>query len=272
MKKLLSVLSVLIIALAGCSTSSEPVAVGGSTSVTSLFDSYIEEYTAENPSAEISYDAKGSGAATEGINNGTYNIGTLSRETKPEEQDASITESIIAIDGIAVATHPNNPVKELSMQQLLDIYTGKITNWKEVGGNDKTISVISREDNSGTRSAFEELVGFGPDADTPTPLVQTAILAGSNGEVAQTVQGNEDAIGYLSFATLEENKTTLNPVAIEKVNPTIEEVLAGNYLLSRPFIMVYKEAELSDSAKDFVSWIEENKDALAEENGYIPAG
>ena len=270
MKKLLAILAVAVLVLAGCGSSNGSIAAGGSTSVQPLFASYIDEYTALNPDVKITYDGQGSSKGIEGINNGTYQIGALSRSLKDSEKASDISVETIALDGIAVVVANDNPVKDLTMEQVQKIYTGEITNWSEVGGNDALISVVSRDSASGTREAFETIVEFGK-GDEEKPLTQKAIEFNSNGGVAESVAQNVDAIGYISMETLKENSDKLQGTKIGGIEPTEENAKIGTYELFRPFIIVYKEKDLTESSKDFIKWVQENAEKMATEAGFIAA-
>jgi phosphate transport system substrate-binding protein len=270
MKRLLGLLMATILVLAGCSSTDTAIAAGGSTSVNPLFSAYIDEYTAEYPGVDITYDGQGSSKGIEGVNNGTYQIGALSRELKESEKNADITEKTIALDGIAVVVSQDNPVDSLTLEQVQQIYTGEITNWSEVGGNDETISVVSRDAASGTREAFETIVGFGKGDDTK-PLTSTAIEFNSEGGVAESVANNPSGIGYISIQTYDENSDELKAIAIDGVEATEENAKNASYPLVRPFVIVYKEAEIDEATKEFIMWIDENAATIAEEEGYISA-
>ena len=151
-------------------------------------------------------------------------------------------------------------MKELTLAQIKDIYTGKITNWKELGGNDAPIVVVSREDGSGTRDAFQEIVGFKAEELT----VNSQISDGS-GNIKSLVQGNENAIGYISFSYVDDS---VSAVKVDGVEATPENVLNKSYKVSRPFLAVYKEENLTESGKSFIDFIlsEEGQDIVAKEH------
>ncbi|EPZ55513.1 PBP superfamily domain protein [[Clostridium] sordellii ATCC 9714] len=148
------------------------------------------------------------------------------------------------------------------MDQIKGIYTGKIKNWKEVGGKDAPIVVVSREDGSGTRDAFQEIVGY-----DSTELAKDAQISDGNGNVKSTVAGNENAIGYTSFSYLDDS---INALQVDGVNPTAENAKSGDYKLSRPFLLVYKEDKLGESGKKFVDYIlSEDGQKIVKEDGLI---
>lgn len=263
MKRFLLFLWGLII-LSGCSTDSN-INMGGSSSVHPLADVIKNDYCAEYPGKTISYDGPGSSKGIEGIKTGIYQFGFLSRNVKDSEVDENMVVKNIAYDGIAIIVNLDNPVSELSMQQIKDIYEGKITNWKEVGGNDEVISLIARDNASGTRSAFDEIVGI-------ENVTQSALLYDSNGAVSQAVQQNKSSIGYISFDTYLRNSSLVKAINVDGFAPNEENVANNNYQLYRPFVMVYYPDKLSTNSKEFLSWLEQNEDRLVQEAGFIPVG
>lgn len=236
---------------------------GGSTSVEKAAKTVLEEFVALNPDVTYEYDATGSSTGIKNVKDGTYDIGFSSRELKDEEKEG-VEYKTIALDGIALALNPKNGVESLTLEQLKGIYTGEITNWSELGGNDATIVVVSRENGSGTRSAFEEIVGIGD------LLTEKAIIKSGNGEVASYVAGEPNSIGYTSFVTLESNLDKIKGLQVEGIAPEVANVQNGTYKLSRPFIMIYDANIINDVEKAFVDFLftEEGQD-LIEEAGAI---
>jgi len=236
---------------------------GGSTSVEKAAKTALEEFVALNPDVTFEYDATGSSTGIKNVKDSTYKLGFSSRELKEEEKEG-IEYKTIALDGIALAINPSNGVENLTLDQIKRIYTGEITNWSELGGNDADIVVVSRENGSGTRSAFEEIVGIGD------LLTQKAIIKSGNGEVASYVAGEPNAIGYTSFVTLESNSDKIKGVQVEGVTPEVANVQNESYKLSRPFIMIYDTTKINDAEKEFVDFLftEEGQD-LMEEAGAI---
>ena len=236
---------------------------GGSTSVEKAAKTALEEFVALNPNVTFEYDATGSSTGIKNVKDGTYKLGFASRELKDDEKKG-IEYKTVALDGIALAIHPSNGVKNLTLEQVKGIYTGEITNWSELGGSDADIVVVSRENGSGTRSAFEEIIGVGD------MLTEKAIIKSGNGEVASYVAGEPNAIGYTSFVTLESNLDKISGVNVEDVEPSVENVQNGTYKLSRPFIMVYDTNKVNDAEKAFIDFLftEEGQD-LMEEAGAI---
>ncbi len=238
------------------------ITVSGSTSVEKVGVALGDEFMALYPAVDYTYEGIGSSGGVKNANDATTMLGTASRNIKDSEKEYGMTEKVLAYDGIAVIVNPANGVDELTVEQVQKIYLGEITNWSEVGGEDAEIAVVSREDGSGTRGAFEEIVGF------EDSLVESALIKDGNGNVQATVVETPLAIGYVSFTYLDE---TVKGVLIEGAEPTVENVLNESYKISRPFNIVYHEANLSDAAKAFLEWIDsdEAKEIIAEK-GAIP--
>ena len=238
------------------------ITISGSTSVGPTMEVLAEVYEKDND-VNIEVQQVGSSAGIKNTIDGTSDLGMSSRDLKDEETK-EVDGTQIAIDGIAVITNTANKVTNLTSEQVKDIFTGKITNWKDVGGEDAQIVVVSREDGSGTRDGFQDILGFESDE-----LIKDAQICDGSGNVKSTVEGNENAIAYISFGYLGD---TLNDVKIDGVEPTDANVVDGKYPISRPFIVVNKKDGLSDVAKAFVDFImsEEGQNIVAEE-GFIKA-
>lgn len=238
------------------------ITITGSTSVEKILNDMIDEFVAYNPEVTINYTGTGSSSGISDTVSKANDIGASSRELKGEEKVADLKEVIFAHDGIAVVVNPENKVKDISLSDLVKIYSGEITNWKEIGGNDANIVVVSREDASGTRSAFEELIKLG-DAGG---LVETATVVEGNGTIQSSVAGNPNAIGYVSFAYIDSSVSSLT---VEGVEPTAENAKAGTYSLSRPFLLVYMESDASNEVKAFLDFAvsPEGQEFVAEHGG-----
>lgn len=237
------------------------ISISGSTSVGPLAEKLAEKYKEKN-NVNIEINQIGSSAGITNAVNGVSEIGMSSRDLK-EEEKASLQETVIAYDGIVVVTHPSNHVKNLTIAQVKDIFTGKITNWKEVGGDDLEIVVVSREDGSGSRDAFQEIVGY-----SSGELVRNSIIANGNGNIKTTVATNKHAVGFISFEYIDES---INTVSINGVEATAENVLRQKYSLSRPFLFVHKEENLSDEGKKFIDFILSSEgQKIVRETGAIP--
>lgn len=202
----------------------------GSTSMEKLSNALAESFMDKYPDVEVTAEFVGSGAGIEAVTTGTADIGNSSRNLKDTEKAAGAVENVVAIDGIAVCTHKDNTVTNLTVQQLKDIYTGKVTNWSELGGKDAPIIVVGREAGSGTRGAFEELLKIENECAYANELDTT-------GAVMAKVGSTPGAIGYVSLDVIDDSVLALS---LEGVEPTAENIKAGSYCLSRPFIMATK--------------------------------
>ncbi len=221
------------------------ISLAGSTSMEKLCEALMESFMEANPGVTVTAEYTGSGAGLESLAAGSVDIGNASRSLKDEEKSNGAVENIVAIDGIAVITDKNNTVTDISSEDLAAIYTGQISNWAEVGGEDEAIVVIGREAGSGTRDAFEELLNV---ADS----CQYAQELDSTGAVLATVAATEGAIGYVSLDVVDDSITAMS---IDGVASTEEEILAGNYLLQRPFVMATK-GEISEQNETVQAWFD----------------
>lgn len=269
-KRLVSILAgtLLVGSLVGCSlvgssssgSDLSKITVSGSTSVGPTMEVLAEDYQKANEGTTIEVQQVGSSAGITNTIDGTSQIGMSSRDLKDEEK-SELKEYQIAIDGIAVITNSANKVKDLTLDQIKDIYTGKITNWKEVGGADADIVVVSREDGSGTRDGFQEIVGFESE-----DLSSNAQISDGSGNIKTTVQGNENAIGYISFGYLDDS---INSVQIDGVEPTEENVYNDTYPISRPFLLVTK-GDATGDAKSFIDYVlSDEGQKTIEEEGFM---
>lgn len=263
-------LTILMVILAACggndqtdssSGSGSLVTISGSTSVGPLAEKLAMKYE-ETADVKIEVNQIGSSAGITNAINGVSQIGMSSRDLKQEEIDSGIEQLVIAYDGIVVVAHPSNQVKDLTMEQVNAIFTGEVTNWKEVGGKDMEIVVVSREDGSGSRDAFQEIVGY-----ESGQLIRNAIVASGNGNIKTTVAMNKHAIGFISFEYIDESVSAMN---INGVEALAENVLSGQYLLSRPFLFVYKEG-VPAAATQFMDYIlSPDGQKIVESAGAIP--
>ncbi|WP_061994028.1 phosphate ABC transporter substrate-binding protein [Clostridium sp. ATCC 25772] len=271
-KKLIAIVSsTLIIStmLIGCSSKSKvnesdstSIKISGSTSVAPLMEKESAEYKGKNPNTNIEIQAVGSSAGIQNTINGVTELGMSSRDLKEEEKAAGLKEEVVAYDGIAVITNKNNTVKNLTMIQIKDIYTGKITNWKELGGKDAPIVVVSREDGSGTRDAFQEILKFSSEE-----LIQDATIGDGSGNIKTTVEKNENAIGYISFEYIDDSITVQK---IDGIEATVDNVKSNAYKLSRSFLLIYREDKISEESKEFLDFIlSEEGQNIVENSGSI---
>ena len=221
------------------------ISMVGSTSMEKLANALSEAFMEKYPDVTVTAEFVGSGAGIEAVTNGTADIGNSSRSLKDEEKAAGVVENVVAIDGIAVCVDPANEVANLTKEQLTNIYNGTITNWKEVGGADEPIIVIGREAGSGTRGAFEELVDLKDACKYANELDST-------GAVIAKVASTPGAIGYASLDALDDSVKALS---LEGVEATAENIKAGNYFLSRPFVMATK-GEISEQNDLVQAWFD----------------
>ena len=222
------------------------VATDGSTSMEKVIGALGEAFMEANPDTTFTYNPTGSGSGIQAVQEGRCDIGLSSRALKDAEKEAGLTETVLAYDGIAMIVNPANPVEDLSLEQIADIYTGKITNWSEVGGNDSQIVLIGREAGSGTRGGFEEIVGV-------VDACQYRQELSSTGDVITTVAQNPDAIGYASLAAV---KDTVKALKVAGVTPTEATVKDGTYTIQRPFVLATKTGEkLNDVAQAFFDYV-----------------
>lgn len=221
------------------------ISLAGSTSMEKLCEALSESFMEKYPNISVTVEYTGSGAGLESLATGSVDIGNASRHLKEEETSAGAVENVVAIDGIAVITDKDNEVTDVSAEDLAKIYKGEITNWSELGGQDEAIVVIGREAGSGTRDAFEELLDV---ADA----CQYAQELDSTGGVLAKVAATPGAIGYVSLDVVDD---TIQTVSLDGVAPTEENILAGDYLLSRPFVMA-TNGEISEQNELVQTWFD----------------
>lgn len=240
------------------------LSIAGSTSVQPLAEALAEAFQARYPKVEVDVQGGGSSVGVKSAGQGTVDIGTASRDIKDSEKQEfpDLVVTTIARDGIAVIVHPDVKVDNLTKEQVRDIFAGVITNWKEVGGADRPIVVVSREEGSGTRGAFQEMVMGGEEP----PIVETAILQPSSGALRTTVASTPDSIGYISFGYLD---NSVKAIAIGGVKPTVENALNGTYPVVRPFNFVTR-GEPTGLVKFFINFVlsSDGQQIVADE-GYI---
>ena len=243
-------------------TLSGAIATGGSTSVEKVIGALSESFMELNPDVDITYDPTGSGAGITGAADGTLDLGLSSRDLKEEETTQGLTATTFALDGIAIVVNSENPVSDLSLEQIKGLADGTITNWKDVGGNDAPVVLIGREAGSGTRDGFESIVGVEDVCKYEQELTSTgAVIAG--------VAANPNAFGYASLSAVDE---TIKAVTVDGVAATEETVQDGTYKIQRPFIFVTKDgAEQTEQTKAFIEYAtsEEVSDLIAQA-GAVP--
>ena len=224
-------------------TVSGTVSTDGSTSMEKVIGALSESYMAANKDVTVNYNPTGSGITA--VKEGTCDIGLSSRALKDEEKAGGLKETVLAYDGIAIIVHPDNPVSDLSIEQIAKLYTGEITNWKDVGGKDAQVVLIGREAASGTRDGFESITGTKDKCQYRQELTST-------GDVITAVSQNSDAIGYASLASIKDSVKALD---VDGVTPSEVTVKDGSYRVQRPFVLVTVEGKaLSPAAQSFFDY------------------
>ena len=226
-------------------TLSGVVNTNGSTSMESVIKILSEAFSQENPEVEVKYSGSGSGAGVTSAIEGTADLGLASRELKAEEEEQGAVAHVVALDGVAVVVNPENAVEDLTVEQIAKIFTGEITNWKDLGGADAEIAVYGREAGSGTRGAFEEIVGV---VDGCKYLNEYS----STGDVIGNVASNPNAIGYASLSAVGDTVKAVKVGGVECSEATVQD---GTYAIQRPFIMITKDGtQLSEAAQAFLDF------------------
>lgn len=226
-------------------TLSGTVSTDGSTSMEKVINSLGESFMAMNKDVKFTYNPTGSGSGIQAVSEGRCDIGLSSRALKDDEKASGLVETVVALDGIAIVVNPENPVSDLDIDTIAKIYTGEITNWKDVGGNDAEIVLIGREAGSGTRDGFESIVDVKDACKYDQELTSTgAVIAG--------VAANPNAFGYASLSAVDD---TVKAVTVEGVAASEATVQDGTYKIQRPFVFVTKDgAELSEAAQAFIDF------------------
>lgn len=243
------------IALTGCAgQGGSKISIVGSTSVQPLAQELADKYNESNSQIKIDIQGVGSTAGVKAVNDGTCDIGTSSRELKEDEKAWNLTQTVIALDGIAVVINPNNKVEDLTIDQISQIYKGEIKNWSELGGDNKEIIVVNREAGSGTLGAFQEIMKLEKKEGDKTVslVVNDALVANGNGAVMANVAGKDNAIGYMSMGMVDQTK--IKKVKIDGIEATEANTKAGKYPISRPFLMLTK-SNANKETKDFIDFI-----------------
>ena len=226
-------------------TLSGTVSTDGSTSMEKVINSLGESFMAMNKDVKFTYNPTGSGSGIQAVSEGRCDIGLSSRALKDDEKASGLVETVVALDGIAIVVNPENPVSDFDIDTIAKIYTGEITNWKDVGGNDAEIVLIGREAGSGTRDGFESIT------DTKDACQYRQELP-SAGDVINTVSQNPDAIGYASLSAVGDSVKALTVGGVEATEATVKD---GSYVVQRPFVLVTKEGtKLSPAAQAFFDY------------------
>ncbi len=275
MKNFIMILIALTVVTAGViaggqqETAAISYAMGGSTTVEPIIRSAIEAYEAVDSSVRLSYEAQGSSVGVQGAIDGVYIIGGASRELKDAEIEAGAVATPIALDGIAVVANNSVLVDNLTREQIAGIYTGEITNWKEVGGADKAIVVVNRDEASGTRVAFMELTlhkVFGKEAE----FIKDAITVESNGDMVTKVGSTPDAIGFCGLGYVDKAISSgAKTVLIDGSEPTVPNILSGEYKISRK-LNVITLGKPEGFAAEFIAYLlGSDGQTIAEDEGFI---
>lgn len=249
MKKFIAIMLVALAAVSafasGSSEKSATVSTDGSTSMEKVILSLAEQYMIDNPGVNVTYNPTGSGTGITAALEGRCDIGLSSRALKDSEKESGLKETIVALDGIAIIVNASNSVSDLSIQQIADLFTGKISNWSEIGGPDAPVVAIGREAGSGTRDGFESIT------ETEDACVYSQELT-STGAVITAVSQNPGAIGYASLAS---NLDQVKAVTVEGVQATEDTVKSGEYKIQRPFVFAtLASTPLSDAAQKFFDY------------------
>ena len=238
------------------------VSTDGSTSMEKVIGALGEAFQ-NDTGISFTYNPTGSGSGIKAVQEGRCDIGLSSRDLKAEEKEAGLSATVLAYDGIAVIVNTENPISDLSLETISKIYTGEITNWSEIGGNDAEIVLIGREAGSGTRDGFESIT------DTEDACQYRQELT-STGDVITTVSQNPGAIGYASVASV---KDTVKAVSVDGVVPTEASIKDGSYVVQRPFVLVTKaDTKLNDAAQKFFNYITSaDANEIISAAGVVPA-
>lgn len=244
----------------GCGKGKHPITAAGSTAFQPFAEKLADQYMQAHPDTNITIQGGGSAVGIQSALSGAAQIGMADLVILPPEAK-SLTSVVVARDGIALIVNLKNKINNLTLQQIQDIYNGKIKNWKEIGGNDHHITVISREAGSGTRSSYETIV-------KNISLTKEAIIQDSNGTVRETVINDVNAIGYLSHGLVNEK---IKPITVNGISCTTENIIKGKYILVRPIYLLTRGAP-KDKIKDFIDYILSSQgQETIKSNGLIPA-
>jgi phosphate transport system substrate-binding protein len=253
---LILAINVVLFGVVGCSQKSSSESVGGtvstdgSTSMEKVIGTLGEAFEKKYSDVTFTYNPTGSGSGIQAVLEGRCDIGLSSRSLKEEEKESGLEETVLAYDAIAIIMNPENPISDLSLEDIGAIYTGKITNWSEVGGNNSEIVLIGREAGSGTRDGFESITGTAELCKYRQELTST-------GDVITTVASNPNAIGYASLASV---KDSVKAITVGGVTPNESTVKDGSYVVQRPFILVTKTNQtLSKTAQEFFDFVTSNE-------------
>jgi len=244
------------------------VNVSGSTSVARVMDVLAEDYNSTHPEGFVAVQGVGSTAGITLVKKGVADLGMSSRYLTEKEQDESLTVKPIAFDGLAVVVNKSNPIKNVTREQLFDIYKGKITNWKQLGGHDQKIAVVTREASSGSRYSFESLMGLTKiiNSRLVSDINPDNLVVSSNSMVKTIVNHNKQAIGFVSTGSVD---SSIKAIRFEGVEANKKTIASGQYELSRPFLVLYETEKMNEDLKSFINYLNSgHAKALIEEYGY----
>ncbi len=265
-----TVATLLAMAVSLPSAMAKEVHISGSTSVARVMDALAEKYNKAHPNDYIAVQGIGSSAGITLVNKGVVEIGMSSRYLTEAEQGEDLNVIPIAYDGIAIVVNRANSIENLSQQQVFDIYKGKIKNWKEVGGTDQPIAVVTREASSGSRYSFESLMGLTKIINDRlvSDISPNNLVVNSNSMVKTIVNHNSRAIGFVSVGSIDHS---VKAIQLGGVSPTSENIANHKYTLARPFLVLYKVNSIGQAEKGFITYLksEEGQKAVAE-YGYTP--
>ncbi|WP_246616471.1 phosphate ABC transporter substrate-binding protein [Thaumasiovibrio subtropicus] len=245
------------------------ISISGSTSVSRVMDVLAETYNQKHENIFVAVHGTGSSAGIAAVKSGATELGMSSRFLKEEEASPNLKLVQIAHDAITMVVHPSNTIENLTSAQIKDIYQEKITNWSQVGGDDSLMAVVSRENASGTRFSFESNVDLLQtlNGETVSDISRQILIANTNSMVKTLVNHNSHAIGYASLGSVDES---IKAVDFNGIDPSVQNVRKGDYTLSRPFLIMHKDGEISKEAQDFIHFLlSDEGQTIIEELGYI---
>jgi len=261
----------IALVLPGCGQrqrDTEQIIVTGSTTLLPIAEEAAEGFREANEGTSVLVSGLGSSAGIEAVSTGTSDIGTSSRDLKDEEQGLGLIDTPVAFDGIAVIINPNNPVDKLTLEQLRGIFSGEITNWSEVGGEDRDIDLVNRDEASGTREAFKKIV-MGEDAK----FDRSAVVLPGTGQVRDVVSRSEGAVGYISYGFVEQRFTeaTVKAIAVDGVAPSEETVTSKEYPIART-LHFFTKGEPEGLAAEYIDYVlsEEVQHGVVVDAGFVP--
>lgn len=266
-------------AISGCAGKSDSVQIKGSDTMVNLAQAWAEKYMEKNPALSVAVTGGGSGTGLSSLISGSCDIAMSSRNIKNKEialakqRGVSPNEIKIGLDGLAVVVNPKNPVSQLTMDQLAAIFTGKITNWKEVGGEDKKICILSREVNSGTHVYFKEHVLRRGNVNSKEEFAASALMLSSSQAIADEVAHNPAAIGYYGMGYVSLRQKAVHVAMDSKsgfIAPTIDNVINGTYPISRP-LFLYTNGQPQGAVKDFLDFtLSDEGQRIVKETDFVP--